>query len=59
MKVLLNADEVCEVCRIKKNKAYKIIKEINEEMEKKGYITIRGKVNRAYLLKRLGAEEMV
>ena len=39
-------------------KAYQIIRELNEELKKEGYITIRGRINKDYLLKRLGVEEV-
>lgn len=50
----LKAEEVAVICKIKKPKAYKIIKEINDEMEKKGYIVIRGRVNRRFFNERMG-----
>ena len=56
MNKLLNADEVAEICKIKKSRAYAIMKIINEEMKGKGYIVIRGRVNSVYLFKRLGIE---
>ena len=54
MKIFLNADDVAKICEVKKSTAYNIIKTVNKEMEKKGYIVIRGKVNSTYFLERLG-----
>ncbi len=59
MKVLLNVDEVAELCKEKKAKAYSIMKEVNQEMEERGYIVIRGRVNGGYLLERLGLNKEV
>ncbi len=42
--------------QVKTGKAYKIMKELNNELEEKGYITVRGRINKNYLLKRLGME---
>ncbi len=54
MKQLLTVDEVMDLCRVKQAKAYKIMKEINEEMQEKGFIVIRGRVNSKRLFKKLG-----
>lgn len=53
---LLTVNEVASICKIKQCRAYKLIKEVNEEMQKKGYIIIRGRVNKDYLYTRLGLE---
>lgn len=37
-----------EILGISKSAAYKLMRELNEEMVKKGYIAIRGRVNRKY-----------
>ena len=34
------------------DKLYQIIKELNNEMATKGYLTVNGKVNRRYLMER-------
>ena len=59
MKALLDVDEVAEICKVKRGKAYSIIREINKEMKEKGFIIIRGRVNRSYLLKRFGLDNEV
>ena len=52
-KALLSAAEVAEILGVKVCMAYKVIRECNEELAKMGKLTIRGKVNRRYLLKKL------
>ena len=47
-KRFLNANDVATYMNISTSKAYKIIRGLNEELESKGYITIHGKVSRAY-----------
>lgn len=42
------AKEVMEMLGVKSCKAYKIIKELNEELHKKGYLTIAGKIPKAF-----------
>lgn len=54
---LLTAEEVAVICKTKTGKAYQIIRQLNSELEKKGYLTIRGRVNKDYLLKRLGIKD--
>ncbi|MGL5709580.1 MAG: transcriptional regulator [Cetobacterium sp.] len=54
MNELLRVDEVVEICKVKKCTAYKIMKTVNDEMTKAGYMTIRGRVNREFLFKKLG-----
>ena len=42
------AEDVMEMLGIGKSKAYEIIKKLNEELEAKGYIVVRGKVSKRY-----------
>lgn len=51
---LLTVENVVELCKVSKNTAYKLMRDINEELKKQGYIVIRGRVNKNYLLKKLG-----
>lgn len=46
--ILMGVEEVKSILNISKSAAYKIIKELNEELKKKGYLTIRGRVSREY-----------
>lgn len=49
---LLNAKEVAEFLGISNSYAYKVIDKLNRELEKAGYLTISGKVDSLYLMKR-------
>lgn len=40
----LDAKELCQILPISKSTASKIIRELNEQLEKEGYIAIRGKI---------------
>lgn len=53
----LTVEEVSAICKVKQKKAYNIMKEINDEMKKKGYIVIRGRVNRKFFNEKLGISE--
>lgn len=42
------AEDVANIMGISKSKAYKIIRELNDELAKQGKIVISGKVSRRY-----------
>lgn len=44
----VTADELVETLAISKGKAYQIIWQLNDELEKQGYIRIAGKCPRKY-----------
>ena len=48
-KFLMTAEEVAEELGISMAYAYRIIKEMNEELKAKGFHVINGKVSRLYL----------
>lgn len=56
MEKILSANDVAMLCKVKLGKAYQIIRVLNSELEKKGYIIIRGRIPQNYLLQRLGIE---
>ena len=45
---VMTAKEVAEVLGIGASKSYQIIRQLNAELEAKGYITVRGRISRAY-----------
>ena len=49
---LMDYADVMKALGIRKTNAYAIIKQLNEELTKKGYLTIRGKVPRKYFRER-------
>ena len=53
----IRVDEVAKELDVAKPYAYKLIRQLNEELKAKGFITIAGRVNRQYFNERLyGAE---
>ena len=44
----MRVEEVAQELGISKSYAYKIVRRLNEELKKKGYLTISGRVNREY-----------
>jgi hypothetical protein len=49
MKQFYGAKDIQDLTGVSESKAYLIIKQLNGELADKGYITIRGKVPRAYM----------
>ena len=47
-KTFITAEEVAQELNISKPFAYKIVRQMNQELTKKGYITIAGHVSRQY-----------
>ena len=52
----LRAADVAEILQRSPGQAYKIIKKLNAELEKQGYLTEAGRISRAYFNKRFGLE---
>lgn len=57
--VFMTAQEVADCLGTSKAFAYKVIQKLNREMEKEGYLTIPGKINRVYFNERLYGGNMV
>ena len=51
-KNFMRVEDVAKELDVSKSYAYKIVQELNKELEAKGYITISGRVNRQYFLER-------
>lgn len=48
----LRAEEIAEILDVSPSFAYKIIRELNMELDAKGYMTIPGRVNSKYFYER-------
>ncbi|MCD7949175.1 MAG: hypothetical protein LUG12_02790 [Erysipelotrichaceae bacterium] len=56
--VYIDAKEVSQLLGVSSSKAYQIIKQLNNDLKKDGYLTIAGKVSRAYFCKKwYGADD--
>lgn len=47
-----NAGELAELLGVSESKAYQYIKQMNAELTKQGFLTVRGKIPREYAYKR-------
>lgn len=46
--IFISAQEVADMLGISKSKAYRIVRELNEELEAKGFIIVAGRVSRKF-----------
>ena len=49
----MTVDEVAKELKVSKSYAYKIVKQLNEELNKLGYLTFSGRVNANYFYKKV------
>ena len=49
----MRADEVAEELGISESFAYKLIRQLNQELKEQGFLTISGSINRDYFQERL------
>lgn len=47
--------DIMELFGCSKSRAYKVISELNHELERKGFLYVRGRVSRKYFEERYGA----
>ena len=50
---IIRAEEVARELEVSKPYAYKLIRQLNEELKSKGFITVSGRGNRDYFNERL------
>ncbi len=54
--LFISAHEVSELTGVSVTSAYKIIRDLNEELSKKGYLTISGKPSKKYFFEKIYGE---
>ena len=52
MKSYFTVNDVIEILGVSRSKAYKVIREMNDQLAEEGYLTVAGKVPRSYFEKR-------
>lgn len=52
-KQVLTAKDISEICGISESKSYQIIRQLNEELKKSGYLTFRGRVSSAFFYEKM------
>ena len=51
--LFLRADDVQQILGVSKSYAYKVIKEMNSELQRQGYRTIAGRVSKQYFCEKV------
>ena len=51
--LFMTADEVAREMNVSKAYTYKIIQRLNRELQELGYLTVSGKVNRKFFMKKV------
>ena len=57
-KTLMTVEEVAKELNVSTSYAYKVVRELNEEMQQLGYLTVRGRVNTNFFRKKLCYNEV-
>lgn len=52
-KQVLTAKDISEICGISESKSYQVIRQLNEELEKNGYLTFCGRVSSAFFYEKM------
>lgn len=52
-RTFMTVDEVATELCVSKSYAYKLVKQLNDEMKKLGYLTVAGRVNTNYFRKKV------
>ncbi len=55
--LFIRAEEIAEELGVSKPYAYKLVRKLNEELAKQGFLTISGRVSRAYFQEKLYGNE--
>ena len=50
--MFIRVDEIAEALEVSKPYAYKLIRQLNEELKKKGCITIAGRIDRRFFFEK-------
>ena len=58
-KHFLNAHDVAEYMDVSEAMAYKIIRKLNDQLDKRGYITVSGKISKAYFEEKIYGADVV
>lgn len=49
----MTVDEVAAELRISKSRAYQVVRDLNKELQKQGYLTVAGRVSTTFFHKRV------
>lgn len=56
-KLFLDSKEVARLLNVSQQQAYKIIREMNKALGDKGFLTLRGRINKQYFMEQIYKSE--
>ena len=56
-KLFLDSKEVAKLLDVSQQQAYKIIREMNKALGDKGFLTLRGRINKQYFMEQIYKSE--
>lgn len=57
--LFISAKEVAQDLQVSDSYAYRLIRKLNEELERQGYVIVKGKISRQYFEERVYGMKMV
>ena len=57
--LFISAKEVAQDLEVSDSYAYRLIRKLNEELERQGYVIVKGKISRQYFEERVYGMKMV
>ena len=57
--LFISAKEVAQDLQVSDSYAYRLIRKLNEELERQGYVIVKGKISRKYFEERVYGMKMV
>ncbi|MEG0076556.1 MAG: hypothetical protein RR700_01875 [Anaerorhabdus sp.] len=54
---MLTVEDVMNITKVKRTKAYEIIRELNRELRQNGYCTVTGRVSKEYFFEKYRIRE--
>lgn len=52
-KLFLTSNEVADLLNISQQQAYKIIRDMNKQLAEHGFLVLRGRINKKYLMEQI------
>lgn len=49
----MTVEEVAQELKVSKSKAYEIVRNLNKELQEKGYLTVAGRINTTFFHKKV------
>ena len=51
--IFIKASDIANMLQVSEQKAYKIIRQLNKELSEKGFLTVRGRINKNFFIEKV------